>query len=88
MVLNCLFNPLRFDADVSLGSGGAAVLQQTLDEGDVITIVLVNLRGIPLAEAVGADSLIAQIITDDGKLFLNCSLRDGEDDIGMTDGVA
>ena len=52
-----------------------------LDKGNIIAAVLVNLRGIPLSEAVGADALIAQIIADKAKLLLYGSLADGEDQI-------
>lgn len=88
MILYRLFNPLQLNADIALGGGGGAVLQQALDKGDIITIILVNLRGIPLAETVGADTLIAQIITDDGKLLLHRPFRNGEDNIGVADAVA
>lgn len=51
--------------------GGAAVLQQSLAEDDVVTVVPVNLGGIPFAEAVHADALITQTIADDTKLLLD-----------------
>ncbi len=73
MPLNRLFDPLRLDADVSLCDCGGAVLQEPLDKGNVIAICLVNLCGVPLAEAVGADAMIAQIVTDDRKLLLDGS---------------
>ena len=72
MSLNRPFNPLRLNADITLRHGGGAVLQKALDQGNVISVCLVNLRRIPLAEAVGADALIAQVITGDGKLLLVC----------------
>ena len=46
-----------------------------MNEGNVKTIVSVNLCRIPFAEAVGADSLVAQIVTDNGKLLLHSSGR-------------
>lgn len=70
-----LFNPLRLDADVPLCDGGGAVLQEPLDQGNVIAVRIVNLCCVPLAEAVGADALITQIVTDDGKLLLDCPFR-------------
>ena len=59
MVLDGIFDPLRFDADVSLGNGGGTVLQEPLDKCDVIPAGFVNFSGVPLAETVGADALIA-----------------------------
>ena len=60
MPFNCLLDPLRLNADVPLRHGGGAVLQEALGQGNILAIVLVNLRRIPLAETVGADALIAQ----------------------------
>ena len=73
MVLNCLFNSLWLDADVTLCGGGTAVLQEPLDKGDVIAVRLVDFCCVPLAKTVGADSLETQIVTDDCQLLLNCS---------------
>ena len=55
MILNGLFDPLRLNANVPLRSGGAAVLQQPLNQDDVIAIGLVDLCGIPFTETVSAD---------------------------------
>ena len=79
MPLNGCFNPLRLDADVTLSDGGGAVLQESLNKSDVIAVFLVDLGGIPFAEAVGADALKAQIITDDSKLLLNGAFGDREE---------
>lgn len=78
MLLNGLFNPLRLNADIALRGGGTAVLQESLNQDDVIAIGLVNLGSIPLAEAMGTDALIAQVVADDPQLLLDHSLRDGE----------
>lgn len=72
VALNRGLYPLRLNTDIPLRHGGGAVLQKPLDQGDVIAIRLVNLGGVALAEAVGADPLIAQVITGDGKLLLVC----------------
>ena len=88
MSLNRLFYPLWFYADVSLRHGGGAVLQKALHKGDVIAIIAVDLCRIPFAEAVGADPLIAQVITDASKDLLHFPCRDGEDQIEMLDAVA
>lgn len=88
MSFNRLLDPLRFDANVSLRDGCAAVLQQTLDKGDVIAVVPVDFRGVPLAEAVRADALIAEVVTDAGKDLLHFSRGDGEDSLSRSDAVA
>ena len=59
MILDCLLDPLRLNANIPLGDGGAAVLQKPLDKGYVVTAAFVDLRGVPLAEAMGADAIIA-----------------------------
>ena len=88
MSLNRLFDPLRFDADVTLCHGGGAVLQEPLNEGDVVAVVLVNLCGVPFSEAVGADALVAQIVTDDGELLLDRSCGHREDQVVAAYAVA
>ena len=88
MILNSLFDPLRFDADVSLSNGGRAVLQEPLDKGNVIPAVLVDLGSIPLPEAVSADALIAEIVTDNGKLLLHGSGCDGKEQVIFSDVVS
>ena len=79
MPFNRFLYPLRLDADVPLRHGGGAVLQETLDKGNIIAVVLVDLRRVPLAEAVSADALIAQVVTDAGEDLLHFPGRDGED---------
>ena len=64
------------------------MLQKALHKGDVIAIIAVDLCRIPFAEAVGADPLIAQVITDASKDLLHFPCRDGEDQIEMLDAVA
>ena len=87
MVLNGLFDSLRLNANVTLRGGCTAVLQKPLDKGDVIAICLVDLRGIPLAETVSADTLKAQVVADQFQLLLDGSFRDGEYQIPATDTV-
>ena len=88
MSFNRLLDSLRLDADVALRDGCAAVLQQTLDKRNVEAVVLVDLRGVPFAEAVSADALIAEVITDAGKDLLHFPRRDGENQITVSDAVA
>ena len=51
------------------------MLQKALHKGIIKAVVLVNLRRVPFAEAVGADALIAQVFADDGKLLLDRPFR-------------
>ena len=88
MPFNRLFDPLRLDADVALRHGGGAVLQKPLHKGNIKPICLVNFGGVPLAEAVGADTLEAQIVADDGKLLLDRPFGDGEHAVIALEAVA
>lgn len=54
------------------------MLQQPLNKGYVVAIGLVYLRGVPLAKAVGADSLKTQVLAHDMELLLYGPLGDGE----------
>ena len=78
MILNSLFDSLWFNADVTLCGGGTAVLQESLDKGDVVAVGLVDLGCVPFAKTVGADALVTQIVADDSQLFLNCSFCNWE----------
>lgn len=78
VVLYCRFNPLWLNADIALCDGGGAVLQEPLHQGNIIAVCLVYLGGVPLAEAVGADTLIAQVVAHDMELLLYGPLGDGE----------
>jgi len=55
MILNCLLNLLRLNADVSLRGGGTAVLKEPLHQCYVKAVCVVDFRCVPLAEAVGTD---------------------------------
>ena len=88
MTLNGLFYSLRLHANISLCHGGAAVLQKPLHKGNIIAIGLVYLCGIPLAETVGADTLIAQIIADDLQLLLDGSLCQRENAFFAADAIS
>ena len=57
MTLDGLFKLLLLDADVPLRDCGGTVLQELLDEDDIVTVVVVNLCCVELAEAVRADIL-------------------------------
>lgn len=52
-----------------------------MDQGDIVVAVLVNLCGVELAEAMGADAFIAQVVTDQLQLLLDGSGGDGEDQL-------
>lgn len=88
MSFNRFLDPLGFDANVTLRDGCAAVLQQTLDKRNVEAVVLVDLRGVPFAEAVSADALKAEVVTDAGKDLLHFPRRDGENQITVSDAIA
>ena len=66
MVLDCGFDFLRLNADVSLRSGGRTMLQQPLHQRDVVIVFVVDLRCIPLTETVGGDSLEVQMVISVG----------------------
>ena len=88
MVFDGGFDALGLDADVALGDGGGAVLEQLLDKDDITAVGLVDLRGVPLPEAVGADVLIAQIVAHQPQLFLDGTLCDGKHPFVPADSVA
>ena len=85
MILNRLLDPLRFNTNVPLCGGGTAVLQEPLHKGNVIATVLVDLCGIPFAEAVSADSIETQIVTDNVQLLLYCPFCHWKNDICALD---
>lgn len=87
MVLDGLFNALGFNADIALCDGGAAVLQEPLYQGNIISVLFVNLRGVPFAEAVGADAVIAQVVADYAELLLHGSFCEREYPISEPDAV-
>lgn len=52
------------DANVPLGDGSAAVLEELLHQGNVIVAVLIDLGCVVLSEAVGTDIPVAQVVAD------------------------
>ena len=58
MILNCLLNSLRLNADIPLGGGSGTMLQKPLHQRNIEAVGLVYLRCIPLAETVGTDTLV------------------------------
>lgn len=88
MLLYGLLDSLWLNADVTLCGGGTAMLQQSLHQSDVISAILVDLRGIPLSKTVGTDAVVTQVVADDAQLFLNGSFCNREDDICRLDLVA
>jgi len=73
MILNCLLNLLRLNADVPLCGDCAAVLKEPLHQCYVKAVCVVDFRCVPLAEAVGTDTLVPQIIADKLQLQLKSS---------------
>ena len=64
------------------------MLQQPLYKGNIEPIGLVYLRSVPLAEAVGTDALIAQIVAYTPKLLLYCPFCDRENQVIAPDAAA
>ena len=81
MSLNCPFDFLLLDPNVSLCDGSGRVLQELLDKGDIVVAVLVDFRSVELAEAVGADTEDPQIVTDQLQLLLDSTGSHREDEI-------
>ena len=88
MPLNRGFDALRLNADVALRHACAAVLQKALDKRNVIAAFLVDFGGVPLAEAVGADPLKAQVIAHNGKLLLDCPFGQRKNAVIASDAVS
>lgn len=78
MSFNSPFNFLLLDTDVPLCNGGGAVLQELLDKGDIVVAVLIDFRSVEFAEAVRADTLKTQIVTDHLQLLLDGPCGNGE----------
>ena len=64
MALYCSLHFLLLNPDIPLGDSGGAVLEQLLYQRNIVSAVLVDLRGVIFPEAVGTDAGISQIITD------------------------
>lgn len=79
------FNLLRLDSNVPLGDSCGAVLEQLLDKDDVIVVVPIYLGCIKFPKTVGADSLEAQVVTDQLELLLYRPFGDWEDNAVCTD---
>lgn len=88
MFLNSLFDSLRLDPNVPLRDSGGAMLQESLNQGNIIAVCLVDLRGIPLSKAVRTDPLKAQVVAHDTELLLHGPLGDRENQIVTADIVA
>jgi len=73
VILNCLLNSLRLNTDIPLRGGCAAVLKKPLHQRYVKAVCVVDFRCVPLAEAVGTDTLVPQIIADKLQLQLKSS---------------
>ena len=78
MILNCLLNSLRLNADVPLRGGCTTMLKEPLHQCYVKAVCVVDFGCVPFAEAVGADPLEAQVIADNMQLLLHSPFCDGE----------
>ena len=63
-------------------------MEESLDKGNIVAVVLINLRGVPLAEAVSGYTLIAQIVTGNRKLLLYGPLCEREHGFAAADALA
>lgn len=81
MILYRLFDALWLNTDIPLCGACAAMLQQPLNQRNIKAIGIINLRSIPFAEAMGTDTLIAQIVANNPKLLLDCPFCDRENQV-------
>ena len=88
MILYCLFDLLRFNANVSLCGTCTAMLKKPLHKCYIVAIGIVDLRCVPFAEAVGTDTLVPQVIADNVKLLLHRPFCDRKHKVVPTDAVS
>ena len=79
MSFNSPLDFLLLDADVTLCDGGGAVLKELLNESNIVVAVLVDFGSVEFAEAMCADVLKAQIVTDHLQLLLDGPCGNWED---------
>lgn len=87
MILNCLLNSLWLNADVPLRSGCGTVLKEPLHQRYVKAVCVVDFRCVPLAETVGTDTLVPQVIADNVKLLLHRPFCDGKHKVVPADAI-
>ena len=87
MILYCLFDLLRFNANVSLCGTCTAMLKKPLHKCYIVAIGIVDLRCVPFAEAVGTDTLVPQVIADNVKLLLHRPFCDRKHKVVPADAV-
>ena len=88
MILYRQFDFLWFYTDIPLRSACVAMLKEPLHKCYIIAIGIVDLRCVPLAEAVGTATLVPQVIAHDPQLFLYCPFCDGKDQVSSLDPIA
>lgn len=64
------------------------MLKEPLHQCDVKSVGIVDFGCVPLAEAVGTDALIAQIVAYNPKLLLYCPFCDWENQVIAPDAAA
>lgn len=64
MSLDGLLHLPGLDADVPLGDGGTAVLEELLHQGDIVMAVLIDFGGVVLPKTVGTDIPVTQVVAD------------------------
>lgn len=75
---NRLFHLLITHADVAPGDHRTGMLQKPLNQHDVVTVLIVDACCVPLAKAVCADVLIAEMVADELEMVLDLSCADGK----------
>ena len=83
----CILNPFRAYVDIPLCGGSARMLQECLYQGDVMSVLIVDIGRIVFPKAVRADIFISEIVRDFLQVFLDPPLLYGEDLILGSDPV-
>ena len=87
MTQDSVLDLFRLDSDVPLGGCCVSVLQKVLHQGNVAIVILIDLRGIEFPEAMGTNTLIAQVIAGLLQDHLDIPHRDREDPLLPADAV-
>lgn len=88
MVFNSLLYTLWFQPDITLRDRRTTMLQKSLNERDVVTVILVDFCRVPFSETMSADSIIPKIIADMLYLLLDGSFGDRENQISWLDAIS
>ena len=70
MTVNSGFHLIVTYSDIPLSNHRAGVLQKVLNKGDIVPVFVIDLRSVPLAEAVRGDVVESQIVADGLQMLL------------------